>query len=104
MPATNQEPAWRTKPCRFFVAQGTCSKGALCCFAHIDAAGIDHHKIDDNIDEPAIDDQAEQESMGVSLPDQADFEEPVAEKEESSEEKEPFDYHPHFGIYAGFGP
>ena len=104
MPVNSSSPAWRTKPCKFFAEKGTCSKGADCRFSHIDAQGNDHHEF---FDQFGIDSDIDHEQQNqVAL--QANFEEEdrdsVEEKEESCDEEGRFRYHPHFGIYEGFGP
>ena len=43
MPINSRDPAFRTKPCRFFADTGTCTKGNKCTFAHFDEDGNDMH-------------------------------------------------------------
>ena len=96
--------AWRTKPCKFFAASGTCTKGSWCRFSHIDAEGNDKHEELETIarDLDINYEQNEQENLHAKYEDEG-RESPV-EFEECTEEDESKSFPPHFGIFQGFWP
>ena len=98
-------PAWRTKACKFFATQGWCSKVDLCCFAHFDAEGKDLH-ID--VDPEEIDGEPWYEGEGTEAVQETlaeDQSNEVGETAEPCEEgEEEFKCQPHFGVFPGIGP
>ena len=104
MPINRANPAWRTKPCRFFAVNGVCIKGSYCRFTHIDEDGSDLHET------PHLNEIDGESSQEVEDPagthegfEEVDLTHVGAMEELFYEDDESLRLPPNFGIYPGIG-